>query len=498
MKRRLSSLRRQLFVLCIFIVAVMGLLCGYVLLNDYHSIRALTYSLRSSTSFNNFYAGLTEFQQAFSVYANSLNRNDLNDCYLLLDRLDESSLAMAQEFPDVDIIQKNRWLIELYDQEAQALLNEAASLPEPTFWNRYDILCARLSEIDSNARQIHVFFLQKNALQSQRVTQRWELQFRLSMLILIICTVVLLLFTHRFLRNLISPIQLLANWARCIAEGDLSQRPEADARRHSVEIEQLYRAFSCMADTIRAQMNALKDQIEMAERLHTLELENVHYQLSLAEKEVALMQSMANPHFLFNCLGTVSSMAVLEDAPGTRDIANRIARYLRSSIELVGSRIPMADELELLKQYLYIQSVRFGDRISCHCECAPECADVLVPAMVLQPIVENSILHGFQNRLQGGYIEVKASPVPNGKICICISDNGCGMAQAALEQLLKRIREPFCSGHECVGLHSTYSQFANLFKGDFSFSMENAPGGGMRTRILIPMRLPDVLPSGSA
>lgn len=166
------------------------------------------------------------------------------------------------------------------------------------------------------------------------------MQLRVSLIIVGVSLLLLLIFISRFIKSITTPVMHLVHSAKRIAQGDFSHSFTPLPSMKSEEIMLLTNTFAYMTDTITKQMNALKDKIDLSERLHTLEMQNINIQLSLTEKEMYLMQSMINPHFLFNCLGTVSSMAILENAPRTQDISTRIARCLRRSIDLVGSRIP--------------------------------------------------------------------------------------------------------------------------------------------------------------
>ena len=231
----------------------------------------------------------------------------------------------------------------------------------------------------------------------------------------------------------------------------------------------------------------LREKIDLAKRLHALEIQNMNIRLCLAEKEMNLMQSMINPHFLFNCLGTVSSMAVLENAPRTQALSAKIARYLRASIDLVGARIALRQELELLNQYLYIQSVRLGKRIATSVQCDAACEDTVVPAMFLQPIVENAIVHGLRDCVGGGRIEVCVSPQGQGRVAVTVADNGRGIEPDRLAHLRGMLHAPFKQGQDCVGLHSVISQLDTLFGDSYAFDIESAPGQGATVRLVLPV-----------
>ncbi len=487
------TLRFKLLSLVISVVMVIVLLCTFILIYELYSIGTLTDSLDTINTFSSFNASLSRFEQTFNLYANNLSRSHLQTCYDLIQVLSNTTSEMVIEYPGEESILTNQLLVETYVTDAKKLLDESASLSEQEFWNRYGQLEQQLQQINYNARHVQYFYIQNVSMMSSHAIDLWKLQLRITVFVVLLTIILIVLFISRFLHSLTTPIMTLVSAAKRIAQGDFSQSI-SPYPNSSDEIMLLTNTFSYMAETITKQMHALQDQLVLSDRLHKLEMQNVNIQLSLTEKEMHLMQSMINPHFLFNCLGTVSSMAVLENAPRTQDIATKIARYLRSSIDLVGSQLTMAEELHLLKQYLYIQSIRFGERIVTQIHCDPACEDVIVPAMFLQPIVENSIVHGLRTCMHGGRIDITIVVQDADSICICISDNGTGMDPERLEHLRTTIQLPYENSRDCIGLHSILSQLDILFDKAYTFDIESTLGQGTRTQIILPTKLK---PSGT-
>ncbi|MDO4546926.1 MAG: histidine kinase [Clostridia bacterium] len=490
MRRAGGSLRAKLFALCLCVILIMSLLCGLILFSEYQAIVSLTGSLNSIDSFYLFSSSLTRFDQTFNLYANSLSRIYLEDCYDLLDALERTSREMAEEFPDEVSIAENQALIGEYVSSSRALLDEGAALTEPEFWNRYDGIRARLHQIDANLREMQRFYLGNIASTSDDSLDFWRVQMRLSFMVAAICLCLLLVFIDWIIGSITSPVMRLADYAKRIAGGDFSRRFTAPARAGSEEIALLNDAVAYMSETIERQMQALQDKIELSKRLHALEIQNMNIQLSLAEKEMQLMQSMINPHFLFNCLSTVSGMAVLENAPRTRDISIRIARYLRSTIDLVGARITLGRELELLRQYLYIQSLRLGERVQTNVQCDPQCESARVPAMFLQPIAENAVVHGLRDCVSGGKLSVTAVRLSD-SVEVVVSDNGRGMSRVRVSELLESIHAPFQGSQKRIGLHSVVSQLDSVFGEGYSFDMESEQGVGTTVRIRFALFMQD-------
>ncbi len=137
------------------------------------------------------------------------------------------------------------------------------------------------------------------------------------------------------------------------------------------------------------------------------------------EAELQALRLQINPHFLFNSLHSISALATLDGARA-REMCLRLAEFLRSSLGLGGRElIPLRDELALARAYLDVERVRFGDRLQVEMEIAPECEECAVPALLLQPLVENAVKHGIGGLIEGGAIRLAASR-SDGKVSITV------------------------------------------------------------------------------
>src|SRR5271157_5479215 len=139
------------------------------------------------------------------------------------------------------------------------------------------------------------------------------------------------------------------------------------------------------------------------------------------EAELQALRMQINPHFLFNSLNSIAALAT-QDGPRARDMCIRLSDFLRSGLGL-GDResIPLREELALARSYLDVERVRFGDRLRVEEAIDADCQDCGVPALVLQPLVENAVKHGIAGLVEGGWIRMEARRQQGG-VCIAIEN----------------------------------------------------------------------------
>ena len=126
------------------------------------------------------------------------------------------------------------------------------------------------------------------------------------------------------------------------------------------------------------------------------------------EAQLQALKFQINPHFLFNSLHSIAALATLDGARA-REMCVRLAEFLRSSLGLeTRERIPLEEELALARGYLDVERVRFGDRMRVEEEVEPGCRQCVVPALLLQPLVENAVKHGIAGLVEGGFIRIAA------------------------------------------------------------------------------------------
>lgn len=218
--------------------------------------------------------------------------------------------------------------------------------------------------------------------------------------------------------------------------------------------------------------NFVRAQAEVDERARREALTDA----ALAEAQLRRLRGDLQPHFLFNTLNAVTAL-VHTDARAARETIVRLMELLRASIEAAGrTEVPLAEELDFVKRYLALQKVRFGERLQAVVSVDdPELLRAQVPPLVLQPLVENSVVHGIRKQAGGGHIAVRAFR-ENGALRIEVRDSGPGCAPDA----------PFSRGS--IGVPATRARLDYLYRDPNALSFRRDRGefvAGVR----IPLRL---------
>lgn len=189
--------------------------------------------------------------------------------------------------------------------------------------------------------------------------------------------------------------------------------------------------------------------------------------------ELKTIQAQINPHFLFNTLNSVARMALIEDAPQTEDLIYKLSDLLRYNLKNIEEFPKIKDEIDNINRYLFIQTLRYSDRISYEIAIDDAVLDYRIPTMILQPLVENSIVHGLETKEEGGKIEINGYITPDNDIVLKISDNGSGIDPKLLKHLnqINNINSDTLG----LGLISTHDRLKYYFGSPYGLQFESIP-----------------------
>lgn len=194
---------------------------------------------------------------------------------------------------------------------------------------------------------------------------------------------------------------------------------------------------------------------------------------NLADTRLRALRSQLDPHFLFNTLNAVSALALKGEPKAVSRMLSKLSGLLRTSLDDEAPQvIPLASELEFLNGYLEIQQLWFGDRLTVHRAIPADTLDALVPSMILQPLVENAVLHGVGSCEGKGRIAIEAAR-DEGMLRLTVSDSGRGF-----------MRTPRRGG---IGLSNTEERLRQLYGQNQSIDYNRSTEGGASVTVRIPL-----------
>jgi two-component sensor histidine kinase len=206
------------------------------------------------------------------------------------------------------------------------------------------------------------------------------------------------------------------------------------------------------------------------------EVEASRARAELARTQLRALKMQLQPHFLFNTLHAAASL-MDDDVRAARRVLARLSELLRATLESEGvQEQPLEAELDILRRYVEIEEIRFGDRLAVEWEVEEAAAYALVPPFLMQPLVENAIRHGVEPAAECGSVCVQARRA-DGRLTLAVEDDGPGLSL-----------EGSTNGGTGIGLRNTRARLAQLYPEDHRFQLAESAHGGLRVEIEIPYR----------
>ena len=263
-------------------------------------------------------------------------------------------------------------------------------------------------------------------------------------------------------RGLSRPINRLNAAMELVKEGQLDTRVEV---RSKDELGQLAQSFNKMTEDLQEYMNR-----------------TIRHQQEQNETQTRLLQAQLNPHFLYNTLDTIKWLAKINKVPQIATITSNLAVILRQCVSYE-QQIPLWQECAMVQSYVDIQRIRFSGKFQFVCNIPPELADCMIPKLILQPLVENAILHGLQDK-ENGYVYVTAVAQQN-DLLVSVTDDGCGMPQSAVDRL-NNGESKLVEGH--LGLYNVGSILKFNYGPQYGLRAKSIPGIGTTVTVCLPIQ----------
>lgn len=444
--------------------------------SNYRTIRELNKIAESQLSYDSYPNMLDTLQDCVTAYFNQSEKIEADDIQTLCKEFRDGSTKLADDFSHPQFTD-HVYIVQSYLDSVQDFLDygqEGSTQEQFKFYNE----TMRLYRVTSESYKTTSSF--EREIVAQKIhdsSVRWR---RKENIIFILGTFICIFAfwkARKFVDLISQPIMALTDRAYQIMLKNYENTGQTGSWKNICrETALLTQAFDGMSETICRQMEELQEKIVVSQRLHKLEIENMQTKMSLNQTEVSLMQSLISPHFLFNCLSTLTSLAFIEEARQTEECSIQLAKFLRKFLDHIGKTITMEEEVEHVNQYIEIQKLRFSKRITFLVECEKACRSREIPAIVLQPLVENALSHGLRNCRQNGVIQIEIYQKKQTMI-MEVRDNGEGISQEKIAQIEADLKKPFESGEKGIGLRSVAYRLNYFFDGQAAIHLKSLEQG---------------------
>lgn len=275
---------------------------------------------------------------------------------------------------------------------------------------------------------------------------------------------------YAFARSFSGRVNLLVNKFKRLETGDFSATEPIPGRD---EIRILDDRFNHMLETI-----------------NELIRENYIQELEKKETELQNLQLQINPHFLYNTLETISSIAAVRQAFTVCDLCGRLGEIFRYSLgKDYGEFVTVEQELHHVENYVFIQKVRYGDKFEVFYHIEPEVRQCILLRFILQPVVENAILHGIAPMAGKGTLEITVKR-QGGVLCVRVEDDGVGMDSMQKKELEEYIERPEAGTEErgSIGVRNVHRRVRLACGEEYGVRIESEPNRGSGFQITFPLR----------
>lgn len=237
-----------------------------------------------------------------------------------------------------------------------------------------------------------------------------------------------------------------------------------------------------LSESIRFMLKRIKELIH-----EVYEVNLQRKQLIIEQKEIKLrmLANQINPHFLFNVLETIRSKAQRNSDKEVVEIVKLLSKILRRNLEINNEIIPLTMEFDLVKSYLEIQKYRFGNRINYDISINNDIDDFKILPLIIQPVVENSIIHGLERKVGSGKIFIEVG-ITGSFLMISVSDDGIGMEEDRLNTILQSLNEQVPEKNVRIGLRNVHQRIKLYYGERYGLKIASKPNEGTRVDILLP------------
>ncbi|RKX81945.1 MAG: two-component sensor histidine kinase [Spirochaetes bacterium] len=449
-----NSLRSRLFVYFLISMVIIIFSMGFALLNSLNLQHIADRRFEDEQFLQELQFNLDDIQEPLNTYLTSYSSSSLATLLFIIETLNE---VVPNQRPvtssNSDLIKREIYfLIDSYLIKLNEVIEQKRGRKVQQYINSYSDLNVLYNYISSKINDASLLGFRIQLAEYRRFLELFRKMQLYGILQILLATAFAFSILMRTLNNIANPMYQLSLMAAKLSKGNFDI---PDIHFNSVtEVNQVAEAFNDMKLNIRHYVDELHKQKEIEQQVLTEKYRNLEMEQLLKRMELYTMQAQMNPHFLFNTINTGVQLAIMEDADRTAEYMENLAALFRYNIREKQFFVPLRHELEGLKSYYNILKIRFPKTLKLILNVQDDIVDNFTcPSMIIQPLVENSVLHAFKKKEGLGTITVSVSYI-DPVLLISVRDDGSGIAKDTVRELLTPHTHDYKLNSRMMGLEN--------------------------------------------
>lgn len=449
-----NSLKTRLLIYFSISMVITVFSMGFVLINSLKLQDIADRRFEDEQFLQDLQSHLIDIQVPLKNYLTSYSSSSLAKMLFIIETLNESIPSERPIIANESVLIKREiyFLIDSYLTQLNHIIEQKRGRKVQQYIISYNKLNNLYEYISNRIDDVSLFGFRVQLEEYRSFLDLFRRIQIYSLLQILLSTAFAFLILLQTVNNITSPMYQLSLMAGKLSNGEFNI---PDMHFNSVdEVNQVSEAFNDMKQNIRQFVEELHKQKEMEQEIMTERVRNLKMEQMLKRMELYTLQAQMNPHFLFNTINTGVQLAIMEDADRTAEFMENLAALFRYNIREKQFFVPLRHELEGLKSYYNILKIRFPKTLNLVLNVQDDMLDKYsCPSMLIQPLVENSVLHAFKHKEGTGTITVSIifnDPV----LLISVHDDGAGIPEDIVTELLAPHIHDYQLSSKAMGLEN--------------------------------------------
>lgn len=488
-----NVIRKKLLLFFFISFAIVNTISLFTYSNTRILSRELNNIFTSDVLLTDLGNNLDSVETSLKSYLTTSHFTDLYDYLSASDRLRNMALGLKTTLSNdesdlllVDIKNMTGNYLRLTDFAVQEKRGRDIS----GYTNQFNEATKLYNYTNEYINKLKIYEFKENNLYYLQLSERLGTLQVFNMVVIVLAMVIDFILIILFAYSISEPIIRLSKAASEIAQGNYDI-PEI-AVNSDDEVKTLAVSFHHMAESIQRQLVEIQEKTRIENCLKEQEMKNLKMESMLNEAELRSLQAQIDPHFMFNTLNAAVQLAMFESADRTQLFLENFSELLRYDLGNMSVPSTLMDEIGNIENYIYLLNERYGNKIGFEKEIPGFIPNVGIPRMTLQPLVENSFVHGINELESGGLIRVSVSGTER-EVRVQIADNGGGMKEQTVGEILSFCKNPPDAEHNAqnrkdhgIGLQNVISRLILFYhKENANEVIEIKSRSGLGTKITI-------------